>query len=314
MKTAKLKTEQVKDISTFFSTATIRREHSESPITETDLENYIIEAIWKVFDKSRLEIASKSDMSEFDLVLRDARVMGFKIDGYKVLNPEGFTGKTLEVLTMVTITKKGFALFNGSFNSSGIEEGSLRAYLLSNRLEGKPLIFVESGNASTTIFASTPTKVSRVGEINWGKENILKAIRDLFQINQDSDKNTAEKIYKRFVSKELSPDLLSKLDSIFRSAFRDLIAGISDIVATTKELKLLSTNNIFMSVNDSFALPEDLYQRRFLFDDKRAKITKVGDAKEGEDLRGFLDEKDSAYKKYNDIAKTRIKWLNQSNS
>ncbi len=311
-KGTKIKTEEAKEISTFFSTALLKREKPASPITETDLENYIIEAIWKVFDKSRLEIASRSDMSEFDLVLKDARVMGFKIDGYKVLNPEGFTGKTLEVLTMVTITKKGFGVLKSLDFKSGVEEGSLKAYLLSQRLEGKPLIFVEPGNASTTIFAATPKKVSRIGEVGWGRENILKAIRDFFHIDEEADKSAAEKIYKRFINHELSPGILGKLDNIFKSSFRDLMAGIVNISRDTKEL--LSIDNIFMSISDSLAFPEDLYSRKFLFNDKRAKISKVDDSSYSENLLGFLDEKDRSYKRYNDMAKTRIKWINQSNS
>lgn len=298
----------MKDISTFFSSAVIKRESYQTPITETDLENYVAEAIWKVFDKSRLEIATKSDMSEFDLVLKDARVMGFKIDGHKVLNPEGFTGKTLEVSTMVTITKKSF----GAFNLKNVEEGALRAHLLRQNQGVGSLLFAETLATSTTIFAASVLRTSRLGEVKWGKDYVLKAIAEFFSLDMEKDKATAERIYKRFINKELSTAVLSKLENIFTASFKEFVSGVAELLREAKEFKS-SPASVFMNPAPAFTLPESIFQKKFLFNDKRAKISTVEPTSDGESLYALLEDRDKAYKHYNDIAKTRIKWVNQSN-
>lgn len=287
-----------KDFSTILSTATIKRDNHQSPITETDLENYIVESVWKVFDKFRLEIASKSGISEFDLALRDARIMGFKVDGHKVSNPEGFTGKTIEVLTLVTIGKHG------------LEEGVLRAHIARDKSQVKSLLYIEAGDSMTSIFAATPDKAHRIGEVNWGKDNILSAISEFFQIEKD-DKAEAIKIYKRFVNGELSPYIFLKLESIFKSSFRNFAVELSNIVNSVKGLKLASIESIFI---DTFAIPDSLCAKKFLFDGKRAKIIRRDESAHGNhSVTEFLDDKDKSYKRYNDIAKVRMKWIGAPN-
>ena len=296
-----------REVSTILSTALLKREHHQSPITETDLENYIVEAVTKCFHKSRLEIASKANISEFDLLLRDARIMGFKIDGHKVINPEGFTGKTLEVLTLVTIIKKSFSFFKGSGMA---EEGSLRAHILSSqagsKLQEEALIYTETCTASTTVFASTPTKTWRIGEVAWGKADILNTIKEFFQ----TDEASSEKIYKRFINQELSPAIADKLENIFRSSFKVLISGVSNVIESARRinrsLNISFVKSISINAFDSFALPADLDSRRFLFNGKRVKIIDTGT---DVDTAGFLAGLDASYKRYNDIVKTRIKWL-----
>lgn len=261
--------------STIFSTAIIKREKAGTPITETDLENLAVEAIWKIFDRARLDIALRDGGSEFDLSLKEAKILGFKIDGHKVLNPEGFSGKTVEVSAFVSI------------GGAEIEEGSLRAYKLMG-LSGS-VIYLSPGDSKTPVFRASNGTAKKVGEINWGYADIIKSISESF----GSDEKTSETIYKRLVNRELSESVLTKLDALLRNSIKGMLASVEAIARPA--------GAVFVG---GLALPDVFYGKKFLFGAKRVTIEKessVLDLKEIEE---------GAYAGLNNIVKTRIKWTN----
>ena len=283
-------------VSTIISTTLIKRENCNSPITETDLENYLVESVWKVFDKSRLKIASKLDISEFDLALKNAQTFGFRIDGHKVLNPEGFTGKTIEISTLVTICRKWIDFLE----SNVLEEGSVHAYIIGERSKKANVLYAKISDSNTEIFAVTPRKTSLIGRLEFGRLNVLNSIADFFS----ADIRTADLIYKRLIAHDASPDTLKRLEKIFTDSFKDLVNGIYDIATSAKDLDISAVSDIFMN---TFILPEGAYEKSFMFMDKRVKIKNANDA--NRDLSMFFEEKSRHYKSYNDVIRTRIKWL-----
>lgn len=290
-------TKTLPEISTVISPALIKRENPQSPITETDLENYVIESIWRVFDRSRLDIASKCGASEFELGLKDARVIGFKIDGHKVVNPEGFTGKTIEILALVTVARKGLGLFSVK---DVAEEGCLKAYMLSSAKQARHLLYAETDDFSTKVFAVTPNKVSRVGEFDWGKANILKTIKEFFGGNSEA----AEAIYKRFLSGELSSAVTLKLEKILKGSLAGFVDRLADALKGVKDINFSEITDIFVK---SFHIPALAYGHRFTFHNKRAKIVDAGN---NHAVLEFIDDRSKCYERYNSIAKKRMKWMN----
>ena len=289
------------EAATFIASYSFKRPNFHSPITETDLENYVVESVWKSFDKSRLELASKLGVSEFDLILKDAHIMGFKIDGHKILNPEGFTAKTFEVVALVTIARKSLGFFK---SASAIEEGSIRAYMLHEKSKRNNLIYVESGESSTKVFVVTSKKTAKVNEIKWGREDVINAIGD----SLGSDKAISMAIYSRLINGDLSAAILEKLDKVFTATLRDFIVNLSEAVKSVKDLDRSEIDSIFIRI---FATPSFAHDRKFLFNNKRARMIRV---EENADTAAFLSDKNKCYERYNDIARTRVKWLAPANA
>lgn len=78
------------------STTLIRKKISE-PITSEELKTMIAGAQQQTLDKSRHDLAMETGYSEIDVQLINSAVVDVKIDGYRVTNPLGFTGRSVEI-------------------------------------------------------------------------------------------------------------------------------------------------------------------------------------------------------------------------
>jgi cell division protein FtsA len=79
------------------TSATLTRTSPNVPVTESELRDLIAEAQTQVLQKSRKELAWETGYREIEVQLVNSAVVGVKIDGYRVTNPIGFQGKTVEV-------------------------------------------------------------------------------------------------------------------------------------------------------------------------------------------------------------------------
>ena len=78
------------------STAISRKRPSE-PITAEELQQMIGGAQAQTLEKSRRDLAMETGYSEIDVQLVNSAVVDVKIDGYRVTNPLGFTGRSVEI-------------------------------------------------------------------------------------------------------------------------------------------------------------------------------------------------------------------------
>ena len=113
---------------TVFKTVRLERPNPREELTLADLENSLAQAVWKFFDRLRFEAADRLRINEADLLLADVRVTGMKIDGHQVINPEGFTGHSLEFTLCLSLVRRDSLPVEDDAGTV-FEEGSVRAHL-----------------------------------------------------------------------------------------------------------------------------------------------------------------------------------------
>jgi cell division protein FtsA len=79
------------------TTTTITRKKPNEPITEHELRDLIGQAQKQTMQKSRKDLSWETGYAEIDVQLVNSAVVSVKIDGYRVTNPIGFQGRTVEI-------------------------------------------------------------------------------------------------------------------------------------------------------------------------------------------------------------------------
>lgn len=258
------------------------------------------QAIWKFFDRHRREAAKRLEANEIDLVLNEARVVEVKVDGHRVLNPQGFTGKEVEICLGGTIMKRE----DVRESTPAFELGTLRAFLLSKEKDFKNALYVEIFDDLTRLFLYTPRYTSYLDEFEWGKNHLLEPFTSAFNVPPE----VAEGIYMKYLEDGASPKVSKIIDQLFDSTFSKFLKGIDACVNNFRNLGLEDSPLVFIR---SFPLPAAVYRKRFSLGRGKAKILKA-DHDETEDL--IQNHIYNAYSDLNLLAKRRLKWLISSSA
>ncbi len=244
------------------------------------------------------------EVSDVDLILSSARVVGMKVDGHEVLNPYGFVGRGLEISLCVTMVKRGileaYEEKDGT-TAEVFEKGSAVAYLLSKSLDIDYLMYAESENSLTRVFLATPIRTSYLGEFNWGRADIAKVYAENFGVPEE----TGFEIYNKFVLGDASLAVLEKSRRLFYSSFKKFVDGLTLQVRNISELGLKKAPPIYIQA--VFSLPEELGKKTFVLGRRRAKIKRLEGKIEVSDL--VNNPPYNVYEWLNQLAKRRIKWL-----
>lgn len=282
---------------TIFSFVEIERDDSQEELGMVDLENYISQAIWRLFDGLRADTAERLGVQEADMVLTDARVMGIKIDGHQVVNPQGFTGKTIEILLGITMVRRDKFVENTHL----FEGGAVRAYLLAKKIDFADTVYVEVNDDITTMFSITPRGITYMSGFDWGGSKLINSIKDEFDVQPF----TADGIYNRHVNGNVSDHVSRRLDRIFYNTLGEFVNGVT--TSMKNFLGARNSNVPHVYLRTFFPIPESLHRKRFPFGDKRIRfMPSVGES----DLQVFVDDEvHDIYMELNNLAKRRIKWL-----
>ena len=282
---------------TIFSSIEITRDNPNDELGVVDLENYISQAIWKLFDTLRAEAAERLGINEVDLLLTDARIMGIKIDGHKVIDPRGFTGSSIEVFLAITMVRRDKFVED----SYMLEGGSVRAYLLSKTSKSDNAVYLEIGENGTVMYLISPSKISYVSDFDWGSNVVIKAIQESLGILPES----AGEVYFRYADGNLSSHVSRKLDKIFYESFGDFVNGTAMGIKNFSRSKTSKLLPIY--VKSFIPIPESVHSKRFSLDKRRVRLIP---ANNHGGLREFVgDEAHEIYQELNHLAQRRIKWL-----
>jgi len=286
---------------TIFSSVSIERDNPRDELGIVDLENYISQAIWRLFDSSRAEAAERLGVNEVDLLLTDARVMGIKIDGSRIIDPRGFAGKNVEVLLAITMVKRD-RFTEGSYM---LEGGSVRAYLLSKTLKSGDAVYMEIGDKGTAMYLINPSRISYISDFGWGGGAVIDEIIKEFGIPYDS----AKKFYSRYAEDNVSTHVSKKIDKIFYNSFGEFINGTVMGIRNFVKPKAGKIPPIY--VKSFVPVPASMHNKRFQADRWRIRLIPTGEDGGLEDFIG--DEAHEIYKELNQLAQRRIKWLIPTN-
>ncbi|MDP2598226.1 MAG: hypothetical protein Q8P49_00160, partial [Candidatus Liptonbacteria bacterium] len=72
-----------------------RADDAAQPIIIEELETLLAQAIGKIFHTERSAASGRLGRDELDTILVNAKASHFKVDRHSVMNPLGFTGKTI---------------------------------------------------------------------------------------------------------------------------------------------------------------------------------------------------------------------------
>jgi hypothetical protein len=281
---------------TIFSSVKIPRNNPQEEFGMIDLENYISQAIWKLFDTSREEVIERLSIEEADLILADARIMGIKIDGNQVVNPQGFTGKNLEILLGITMVRRDKFIEEMQI----FEGGSVRGYLLAKEVGFDDAVYIEVGNRKTTMFSIASDGISFMNDFDWGSNQIIHSLKEAFGIQPFS----AAGIYERHAGNRLSEHMTKRADKIFYDSLTEFVNGIASGIrgGISGKGKLPP-----IYLRTFFPTPEGIHRKRFAIGSKQLRfLPAVGNS----DLAAFLDDDvHEIYGELNQLAKRRIKWL-----
>jgi len=282
---------------TIFSFVGITRKNPKEDLGMLDLQNYISQAIWKFFDSSRSGVAERLGVDEVDMLLTDARVMGIKIDGHRVVNPQGFTGKKLEIFMVITMVRRDKFVDSAYL----FEGGSIRAYLLAKKLNFEDIIYVEVSDTTTTIFVSGENGIKYIDSFEWGGRSLVDSIEREFQVKSF----TADGIYTRHANGMVSENVGKRLDKLFYDTFEYFVNGVTESMKSF--LGSRKRNAPSVHLRTFFPVPESVHRKRFPLGDKRIRfLSSVGES----ELNVFVeDEVHDVYSELNDLARRRIKWL-----
>ncbi len=215
-----------------YSSKIITRDNPRAEITESEIENAISQAIWRLFDEERMLFAKRLDVSEMDIVMADVRVLSIKLDEGTVVNPIGFMAKTIEielVETMITRSllenikletpKKGEVVFT-------IEPIASCAWLIQNDSKNKKKDFAVARilDSQTFIYHSAHEgKISYISDFDWGTNQVLTSLADYFGISALS----AKALLDRYVRGDMSVNMQKGLKGIVSEPFASFSRGVT---------------------------------------------------------------------------------------
>ncbi len=299
---------------TVFKSISILRPNPREELTATDLENSLAQALWKSFDSLRGEAASRLGIDEVDLLFADARVMGIKIDGHQVINPEGFPGREIDLALCITIVRRDKL---PKENGIVFEEGAVRAYLGAQDNNLTDAIYIESGDDTTVVFHVSPRETSYVSEFRWGKKNLI----GVFAAELGADSEVGNALYLKYADGGASPAVTKKLDDVFRSSFGTFVNGLAMVLRNSIDPRISGSGRRTVSRGStlerlpaiylkSFPLPEAVWSKSFDLGGYKAKLIRASETDPNDLFRGPSE----IYSELNRLAKRRIKWLMPENN
>lgn len=282
---------------TIFSFVEIPRSNPDEELGMVDLENYISHAIWKLFDGLKVGAAERLEVNEVDIILTDARVMGIKIDGHQVFNPQGFTGKKIEILLAITMVRRDKFVEDAHL----FEGGSVRAYMLAKEMGFYDAVYVESNDNKTVMFSINSKGVNFMNDFDWGGDNVIESLKSAFEISLYA----AEGMHKRHVKGMVSQNVARNLDKVFYDGLDEFVDGVTINMKDSLSRKRKELPPVYL--HTFFPVPEGIHRKRFAFGDKKLRFLHSTGS---QDLQEFVDDDvHDIYSELNDLARRRIKWL-----
>lgn len=286
-----------------YSSRIIRRDNPRAEITESEIENAISQAIWKLFDEARMFFSKRLNISEMDVVMADVRVSYIKLDGGAITNPVGFMASTIEIgLVEILITRSLSEQIKLSTPKKGeivftLEPAASCARLLQKDAKKQDFAVAHIAEEQTFIYhSSRESQISYVSDFNWGVSAVLYSVIRQFGVSEIA----ARDLLRRYAQEDMSPEMTKALKSIISEPFIEFSKGVSLAAHNVKadKLTLYILNNELSELNPkNIARKESGIKMHFLpaINYTDLALREISDC----DLQS----------PWNKIAKRRMRWL-----
>lgn len=209
------------------SNFSILRDNPLNAIEESELENLVLNLTWRLQDREKAIVSRALGISEMDLALISSAIKDPTIEGRKILNPLGFSGRRL-----------GFTFENNYGAKDFWEElakivGNLKCQTKivseDNLIYDKT--FSALGEEGVSVFlGEEETKIGLMGnflknseKFNWGGKNLTTVIAKEFAINLGS----AEHLRDKYAQGEMSVVARRWFEKMFAPELKILAEGIA---------------------------------------------------------------------------------------
>ena len=287
---------------TVYSAFSLTRQDGRKKIDETELENAVSQVIWRMFDGERSVLARRLNISELDVILIDARVIGVKIDGAKVLNPLGFSGNAIEVDLAETLVHRPLVEEASGLSGRGkeiilaLEPAASLAHSLREKSADENLVVAKIFSGKTCLYFSSPKRTAYLSDFDWGENDLIGRTSQELGLAA----KVAEKIIESYSRSEVSPYFSSKFRPYFNQALSGFVRGVAAAVHNAKINKptVYAFGERFSKIGKKhFGTRDDSFKLVFFpgESDKEIALKELSAGRLNENLNKF--------------AKRRIKWL-----
>lgn len=221
----------------------------------SELENMIAQAMGKIFNQCRTEAAARLHIDELDAVLVGAKAKYFKVGKHSVVNPVGFTGKTVSLLLELTFT--GREAFDGlqQFFSAPedfffAEAPQIRLSSLARARKLPINLVVPTGNGSSLFVlekAKDEYPVLYREKFAWSFAPLFRRIATGMSISESA----ARDVYRLYARHGIS-------DAAARVLKKMIDPAVEELFAELEKGKLKG----YMYIEDFHALPFDLPHKK----------------------------------------------------
>ncbi len=214
----------------------LKRENPRESLSVVELENILAQTVGRAFNQCRQEAARYLKMDDLDVVLANSRVVNFKIDGHRVLNPLGFQAEKIEAALELTLTTRGLFEEMRRFLSAGwsasrpensfffIETAEAELSVI-HKVQKLPLSMVRLGHFHSTFSVLEEAAVGHLrgrGKVRWTAQEIIAALQNDWRVTHTA----AEKVYHLFLRNETSSHGRKAMEKILAPAAKDLLAEL----------------------------------------------------------------------------------------
>ena len=208
------------------SNFSIIRERPLNYIDEDELENIIESLVWRLYDRERPIVSRLLGVAELEIFLVSSKIKDPKIDGRKIINPLGFSGRRL-----------GFT-FENTYTHRDFWDKFIKIF---NRYKGEMIILVENQLIFDKVFSLVEesgilieigrekTKVGLLGNFlknfeifDWGEENLMRLIAKNLSISL----KTARFLKTRYEAGDLSSHSFHWFEKLLMPELKILTEGI----------------------------------------------------------------------------------------
>jgi len=259
-------------LSTFYSSVLIPRDDPKDFIDETDIQNLISQALWRLFDRVRPSTARALGISETEVTPLDARIRGMKLDGHYVLNSIGFPARTVTVILSETFSDRSsldsvLKLLSAYGKVLSLTEiGTAQAFLLSQRVSAPRFIFVDIASTTTSVFLRDEDSIHLAGEFAWGRDHLFEGLAKQLALQPQ----TARVLFEHYTRGVTSPFFTRQFSELFTKEFGVCVNGIAASLRNANAFRTGVLPPFY--ILSSFELPPVLFKKRFEVGKRGAKF------------------------------------------
>jgi len=203
-------------------------------IVLSELENMIAQAMGRIFNQCRAEAAKRLAIHELDTVLVGAKARSFGVDGHRVVNPVGFTGRKISLLLELTFTSR--ELFEGLkqfFNSPDdfffAESPQARLTSLSRARKLPITIVADESPRGSALYIMQKTKdghpVLYRERMDWGFDRLFLRIAAELGVSESAAKGLYELYVAGGMSESAARSFKKTIDPAIASFFKEAGKG-----------------------------------------------------------------------------------------